>query len=58
MLLWVKQMLILFNLQSNWTGNGLSNIKDAFAESLELQISFLHQNMYISKASLSSLSVH
>ena len=34
----MKQMLILFNLQRDRTGNGLSNIKDTFAESLQLQI--------------------
>ena len=34
----MKQMLILFNLQRDGTGNGLSNIKDTFAESLQLQI--------------------
>ena len=43
-------------LQRNETGNGMSNIKDTFAESLQLQISVLHQSMCIFKASLSSLS--
>ena len=38
-----------------WNGNGLSNIKDTFAESLQLQMSVLHQSMCIFKASLSSL---
>ena len=33
-LIWMKQMLIWFNLQRDGTGNGLSNTKDTFAESL------------------------
>ena len=33
-LIWVTQTLIWFNLQGDGTGNGLSNIKDTFAESL------------------------
>ena len=37
-LIWMKQMLIWFNLQRDKTGNGLSNINDTFAESLLLQI--------------------
>ena len=48
----MKQTLIWFNLQR--IGNGLSNIKDTFAESLQLQISILHQSMCIFKAGLSS----
>ena len=36
-------------------GNGLSNIKDTFVESLQLQMSVLHQSMYIFRAGLSSL---
>ena len=36
------------------TGNGLSNIKDTFAETLLLQMSVLHQSMCIFKAGLSS----
>ena len=36
MLIWIKQKLIWFNLQRDGTGNGLSNIKDNFAESLQL----------------------
>ena len=35
-LIWIKQTLILFNLHRDGTGNGLSNIKDTFAESLKL----------------------
>ena len=37
------------------SGNGLSNIEDTFAESLQLQMSVLHQSMCIFKAGLSSL---
>ena len=51
-LIWMKQMLIWFNLQRD--GNGLSNIKGTFAESLQLQMSVLHQSMFIFKAGLSS----
>ena len=47
-------MLIWFNLQRDGTGNGLSNTKDTFAESLQLPISVLCQSMYILKAGLSS----
>ena len=50
----MKQTLIWFNLQIDGTGNGLPNIKDTFAESLQLKISVLHQNMCIFKAGLSS----
>ena len=38
-LIWMKQTLIWFNLQR------LSNIKDSFAESLQVQMSVLHQSM-------------
>ena len=41
----MKQTLIWFNLQRDGTRNGLSNIKETFAESLQLQMSFLHQRM-------------
>ena len=54
MLIRIKQALIWFNLQSDGTGNGLSNIKDTFAESFQLQMSVLHQSMYIFKVGLSS----
>ena len=54
-LIWIKQTLIWFNLQKDETGNGLSNIKDTFAESLQLQMSVLHQSICIFKASVSSL---
>ena len=53
-LIWMKQTLIWFNLQRDGTGNGFSNIKDTFAESLQLQMSVLHQSMFIFKAGLSS----
>ena len=39
MLIWIKQTLIWFNLQRD--GDELSNIKDTFAESLQLQMSVL-----------------
>ena len=42
-LIWVKQTLIWFNLQRDGTRNGLSNIKETFAEILQLQMSALHQ---------------
>ena len=51
-LIWMKQTLIRLNLQRDGTGNELSNIKDTFAESLQLQISVLHQSMSIFKAGL------
>ena len=51
-LIWMKQILIWFSLQR--TGNGLSNIKDAFAESLQLQLLVLHQSISILKTGLSS----
>ena len=37
-LIWIKQTLILFNLHRDGTGNGLSNIKDTFTESLKLLV--------------------
>ena len=37
-LIWMKEAIIWFNLQKDGTGNGLSNIKDTFAESLQLQM--------------------
>ena len=57
-LIWMKQTLICFNLQRDGTGNGLSNIKDAFAESLQLQISVLHQSMSIFHSSRLVSKVH
>ena len=55
-LIWIKKPLIWFNLQRDGTGNGLLNIKDTSAESLQLQMLVLHQSMYTFKAGLSSLS--
>ena len=51
MLIWMKQALIWFNLQRDGTRNGLSNIKKTFAESLQLQMSVLHQRMSIFQSS-------
>ena len=45
-----KKTLIWFSLQRDGTGNGLPNIKDTFAESLQLQMLVLHQIMCIFKA--------
>ena len=39
------------------TGNGLPNIKDTFAESLQQQMSVLHESMCIFKAGLSDVHV-
>ena len=50
-LIWMKQTLICFILQRDGTGNGLSNIKDTFAESMQLQISVLHLSMSIFQSS-------
>ena len=50
--IWMKQTLIWFSLQRDGTRNRLSNIKDTFAESLQLQMSVLHQSMCIFKAGL------
>ena len=50
----MKQALIWFNLQRDVTGNGLSNIKNTFAECLQLQMSILDQSMCTFKAGLSS----
>ena len=46
-------MLIWLNLQRDATGKGFSNIKDTFAESLQLQMSVLHENLQSSKIYLS-----
>ena len=53
-LIWMTQTLIWFSLQRNGTQNGLSKVKDTFAESLQLQMSVLHQSLCIFKAGLSS----
>ena len=52
----MKKTPIWFNLKIDGTGNGLSNIKDTFAESVQLQVSVLHQSMCIFKAGLTRLS--
>ena len=57
-LIWMKQMLIWFDLQRDGTGNGLPNIKDTFAESLQLQKSVLHQGMCIFQSSQLVSQVH
>ena len=41
----MKQTLLWFNLQRSRTENGLPNIKDTLAESLQLQMSVLHQSI-------------
>ena len=50
-LIWMKQRLIWFNLQRDGTRNGLSNIKETFSESLQLQMSVLHQRLSIFQSS-------
>ena len=50
-LIWMKQTLIQFNLQRDGTRNGLPNIKETFSESLQLQMSVLHQRMSIFQSS-------
>ena len=57
-LIWMKQTLILFNLQRDGTRNGLSNIKETFAESLQLQMSVLHQRISIFQSSMLVSQVH
>ena len=54
----MKQRLIWFNLQRDGTRNGLSNIKETFAESLQLQMSVLHQRMSIFQSSMLVSQVH
>ena len=54
MLIWMKQTLTWFNLQRDGIGNGLYNISDIFAESLQPQMSVLHQSMCTFNAGLSS----
>ena len=41
-LIWMKQTLIWFNIQRDGTRNGLSNIKETFGKSLQLQMLVLH----------------
>ena len=57
-LIWMKQRLIWFSLQRDGTRNGLSNIKKTFAESLQLQMSVLHQRMSIFQSSMLVSQVH
>ena len=57
-LIWMKQTLIWFNLQRDGTKNGLSNIKETFSESLQLQMSVLHQRMSIFQSSMLVSQVH
>ena len=40
-IIWMKQRLIWFNLQRDGTRNGYSNIKETFAENLQLKMSVL-----------------
>ena len=48
----MKQTLIWFNLQRDGTRNGLSNIMETFGESLQLQMSVLHQRISIFQSSV------
>ena len=57
-LIWMKQALIWFNLQVHKTRNGLSRIKETFAESLQIQMSVLHQRMSIFQSSKLVSQVH
>ena len=57
-LIWMKQKLIWFNLQRDGTRNGFPNIKETFAESLQLQMSVLHQYMSILQSSRLVSQVH
>ena len=50
-LIWMRQMLIRFNLQRDGIGNGLSNINNPIAESLQLEMSVLHHSMSILQSS-------
>ena len=49
----MKQTLIWFNIQRDGMWNGLSNIKDTLAGSLQPQMLVLHQSISIFKAGLS-----
>ena len=48
----MKYTLTWFRLRRNGTENGLSNIKDTFAESFQLQISVLHQSACLQVSSV------
>ena len=54
----MKQRLVWFNLQRDGTRNGLPNIKETFSESLQLQMSVLHQRMSIFQSSMLVSQVH
>ena len=54
----MKQTLMWFNLQRYATGNGVSNITNTFAESLQLQISVLHPSICIIQSSRLVSQVH
>ena len=58
LLIWIKLTLLWFNLQRDETRNGLSSIKETFAESLQLQMSVLHQRMSIFQSSMLVSQVH
>ena len=48
----------MFYLQKDGTRNGLSNIKESFAESLQLQMSVLHERMSNFQSSMLVSQVH
>ena len=50
----MKETLIWFNLQRDGTRNTLFNIKEAFPESLQLQMSVLQQRMSFQSSRLVS----
>ena len=54
----MKETLIWFSLQRDGTRNGFSNIKETFAEGLQLQMSVLHQRMSIFQSSMMVSQVH
>ena len=54
----MKQTLICFSLQRDGTRNVLFNIKETFAESLQLQMLVLHQRMSIFQSSMLVSQVH
>ena len=51
-LIWMKQTLIWFNIQRDGTRDGLSNIKETFAEVLQLQMSVPYQRTNIFQSSM------
>ena len=57
-LIWMKPTLTWFNLQRNGTRNGLSNIKETFAEILQLQMLVLHQRMSTFQSSVLVSQIH